>query len=120
MNKATIGAKIREARLRLGLTQAEFSQRINCSPQVLSSYERGVYLPDIFLLEAVVSTSPGMTLEDFRDNKKVVSKLTASSVNYENITDAERQLIEKVRSLRRDRRRAVYILFGIRDESEDK
>ena len=69
MNKATIGAKIREARRRLGFTQEEFSKRINCSPQVLSSYERGIYLPDIFLLESVVSITPGMTSDDFRDDK---------------------------------------------------
>ena len=48
MNKATIGAKIRAVRKRLGITQKEFSKRINCSPQVLSSYERGIYVPDIF------------------------------------------------------------------------
>lgn len=116
MNKASIGAKIREARERLGLTQSEFSQRINCSPQVLSSYERRIYLPDIFLLEAVVSITPGMTLDDFRVNKPLVSRSDGDATVNDNLTAAERQLIEKVRSMRRDRRKALYILFGIRED----
>ena len=111
MDKASIGKKIREARLNLGLTQEEFAQRIGTSAKTLSSWERGAYLVDVIMLNTIAVTC-GMTLDDFTDTPKVASPL----VVHEEFTETEKQLIEKVRSLRRDKRKALYIFFGIRED----
>ena len=42
-----LGAKIREARQRLGLTQAELSNRVDCSPEWISKIERGKASPSL-------------------------------------------------------------------------
>ena len=111
MDKASIGVKIREARLNLGLTQEEFAQRIGTSAKTLSSWERGAYLVDVIMLNTIAVTC-GMTLDDFSDTPKA----EPSSVVHKEFTEAEKHLIEKVRSLRRDKRKALYIFFGIRED----
>ena len=117
MNKASIGARIRAARNLLKLTQVEFAQRLNCSPQVLSSYERGIYVPDIFLLEAIVSITPGMTLDDFRDDNPPAEPDQASTASRE-LSSVEWQMVEKVRSMRRNRRKGLFLLLGIREQNK--
>ena len=49
MDKVSIGQKIRAARQRLGLSQAEFAERIGTSAKTLSSWERGAYLVDVIM-----------------------------------------------------------------------
>ena len=67
MNKASIGARIRAARNLLKLTQVEFAQHLNCSPQVLSSYERGIYVfLDYELKEALYEAEAANTTLTFR------------------------------------------------------
>lgn len=41
----TYAEHIRELRLRLGLTQAEFARRLRVHPQTVSEWERGVAVP---------------------------------------------------------------------------
>ena len=111
MDKATIGAKIREARQKLGLTQEEFAQRIGTSAKTLSSWERGAYLVDVIMLNTIAKES-GMTLNDFTD--AIPLRTIEPSINNK-YTDSEKQLIEKIRCLRADKKKAVYVFFGVRE-----
>lgn len=113
MDKASIGQKIRAARQQMGLSQAEFAQRIGTSAKTLSSWERGAYLVDVIMLNTI-ATVAGLTLNDFTDTQPSGFK-TPPKVNHR-YTDREKQLIEKVRTLRTDKQKALYVLFGIREE----
>lgn len=48
-----IGARIREARTRLGMTQNDIAGSLQVSPQAVSKWERGENAPDIVLLPAL-------------------------------------------------------------------
>lgn len=112
MDKASIGKKIRAARQQLGLSQAEFADRIGTSAKTLSSWERGAYLVDVIMLETIATVS-GLTLNDFTDAPS--SGPTNPPVGNE-FTEAEKQLIQKIRCLRADKKKAVYVFFGIRED----
>ena len=112
MDKVSIGRKIRAARQRLGLSQAEFTERIGTSKKTLSSRERGAYLVDVIMLNSIASVS-GLTLNDFTD---VLSSATEDPPDTYDFTEAEKQLIQKIRCLRADKKKAVYVFFGIREE----
>ena len=110
MDKASIGKKIRTARKKLGLSQAEFAERIGTSAKTLSSWERGAYLVDVIMLNTIASVS-GLTLNDFTD---MLSSETEDPPDTYDFTEAEKQLIQKIRCLRADKKKAVYVFFGIR------
>ena len=109
MDKVSIGQKIRAARQKLGLSQAEFAARIGTSAKTLSSWERGAYLVDVIMLNTI-AVETGMTLNDFTDTNTEVPPVPKSR-----FTAAEKQLIEKIRCLRADKKKAVYVFFGIRE-----
>ena len=111
MDKVSIGLKIRAARKKLGLSQAEFANRIGTSAKTLSSWERGAYLVDVIMLNTIASVS-GLTLNDFTD---VLSSETEDTPDTYDFTEAEKQLIKKIRCLRADKKKAVYVFFGIRE-----
>ena len=113
MDKVSIGQKIRATRQQLGLTQAEFARRIGTSEKTLSSWERGAYLVDVIMLNTIAK-EVGLTLNDFTDNPS--SGTETSPVARERFTEAEKRLIEKIRCLRADKKRALYIFFGIRED----
>ncbi len=113
MDKVSIGRKIRAARQKLGLSQAEFADRIGTSPKSLSSWERGAYLVDVVMLNTIAKET-GMTLNDFTDTPS--SETEASPVKRGRFTEAEKQLIEKIRCLRADKKKAVYVFFGVRED----
>ena len=113
MDKVSIGKKIRAARLRLGLSQAEFARRIGTSEKTLSSWERGAYLVDVIMLNTIAKET-GMTLNDFTDNPS--SGTDSKPAARKRFTEAEKRLIEKVRCLRADKKKALYIFFGIRED----
>ncbi|MBR1590309.1 MAG: helix-turn-helix transcriptional regulator [Acidaminococcaceae bacterium] len=113
MDKASIGRKIREARQRLGLSQAEFADRIGTSAKTLSSWERGAYLVDIIMLNSIAAET-GLTLNDFTDTPS--SGTETPPVSKRRFTEAEKQLIEKIRCLRADKKKALYVFFGIRED----
>ena len=113
MDKVSIGQKIRAARLRLGLSQAEFADRIGTSAKTLSSWERGAYLVDVIMLNTIAKEA-GMTLNDFTDNPS--SGTDSKPAARKRFTEAEKRLIEKVRCLRADKKKALYIFFGIRED----
>ena len=112
MDKVSIGQKIRAARQRLGLSQAEFAERIGTSAKTLSSWERGAYLVDVIMLNTIASVS-GLTLNDFIDAQ---SSRTVEPPEANDFTEAEKQLIQKIRCLRADKKKAVYVFFGIRED----
>lgn len=109
MDKVSIGRKIRSARQRLGLSQAEFARRIDTSEKTLSSWERGAYLVDVIMLNKIASVC-GMTLNDFSDD----ASSTDPPIDND-FTETEKQLIQKIRCLRTDKKKAVYVFFGIRE-----
>ena len=113
MDKVSIGKKIRAARLRLGLSQAEFARRIGTSEKTLSSWERGAYLVDVIMLNTIAKET-GLTLNDFTDNPS--SGTDSKPAARKRFTEAEKRLIEKVRCLRADKKKALYIFFGIRED----
>ena len=112
MDKVSIGQKIRAARQKLGLSQTEFAERIGTSAKTLSSWERGAYLVDVIMLDTIASVS-GLTLNDFTDTP---SSKDEDPPVINDFTEAEKQLIQKIRCLRADKKKAVYIFFGIRKE----
>lgn len=112
MDKVSIGQKIRAARQKLGLSQTEFAERIGTSAKTLSSWERGAYLVDVIMLDTIASVS-GLTLNDFTDTP---SSRTEDSPVINDFSETEKQLIQKIRCLRADKKKAVYIFFGIRKE----
>lgn len=112
MDKASIGIKIRAARLKLGLSQAEFAECIGTSEKTLSSWERGAYLVDVIMLNTIASVS-GLTLNDFTD---IPASETEDPHETYDFTEAEKQLIQKIRCLRADKKKAVYVFFGIRED----
>lgn len=110
LDKVSIGQKIRAARLRLGLSQAEFAARIGTSAKTLSSWERGAYLVDVIMLNTI-ATECGLTLNDFSD-----APAETPPVINRRFTEAEKQLIEKIRALRPDKKKALYVFFGVRED----
>ena len=62
-----LGAKIREARLRLGLTQADLSERVDCSPEWISKIERGKASPSLVTVTRIgkeLGTDMTLLLDD--------------------------------------------------------
>ncbi len=60
-----IGAKIKEFRLKKGMTQRELAERLNISMQAVSKWERGG-TPDIFMiipLAKILDVTPNQLLE---------------------------------------------------------
>ena len=89
MDKASIGRKIRTALQKLGLSQAEFADRIGTSAKSLSSWERGAYLVDVIMLNTIASVS-SLTLNDFTD---VLSSKTNDPPDAYDFSEAEKQLM---------------------------
>ena len=113
MDKVSIGQKIRAARQKLGLSQAEFADRIGTSAKTLSSWERGAYLVDVVMLNTIAAEA-GMTLNDFTDTPS--SGTEALPTKNRRFSEAEKRLIEKIRCLRADKKKALYVFFGIRED----
>ncbi len=111
MDKVSIGKKIRAARQKLGLSQAEFADRIGTSAKTLSSWERGAYLVDVIMLNTIAEEA-GLTLNDFTDTPPLESMVPPDTNDF---TEAEKQLIQKIRCLRADKKKAVYVFFGVKE-----
>ena len=48
-----IGIGIKNARLTVGITQAELAHRLGVTPQAISQYERGIKKPKIETIEKI-------------------------------------------------------------------
>ena len=80
-------------------------------------------LSPAFLLNRIVTNNDeavttameaGMTLNDFADTPS--SGTEASHETKKRFTETEKQLIEKIRCLRADKKKALYVFFGIRED----
>lgn len=116
MDKATIGIRIKYERLRLGLTLEEFGRQVGVSKQCLSGWEHGRNMPDVVALNTMAEIC-GIEIRDFlhaepTENDRQRSKENSST----NFTDKEIQIINKIRALSTERRKAVEILLGVRDK----
>ena len=109
MDKVSIGKKIRAARLRLGLSQAEFAERIGTSAKTLSSLGARCLSRRRNNAEHDSPYRAGMTLNDFTDTPS--SETEASPVKGNDFTEAEKQLIEKIRCLRADKKESCICIF---------
>ena len=55
-----IGAGIKNARLTVGITQAELAHRLGVTPQAVSQYERGIKKPKIETIEKIADDGTGV------------------------------------------------------------
>ena len=61
-----LGKKIRQLRLRAGLTQEQLADRLGIGPQAVSKWENAVAMPDIALLPLLAETF-GVSIDDLFD-----------------------------------------------------
>ena len=60
-----------------------------------------------------IATVAGLTLNDFTDASPTGTVDLPAANNF---TQAEAQLIQKIRCLRADKKKALYVFFGVREE----
>ena len=95
----TIGEKIKKARKDKGWTQSELAEKLNVSPEAVSKWERGTYLPDEYN-EEQLNDILGLNLMD-DDGKPVnmrlfnedhMSSYLKGRLNYRDFPNASRAL----------------------------
>ena len=116
MDKGIIGTRIKYERLRLGLTLEEFGRKVGVSKQCLSGWEHGRNMPDVIALNTMAEIC-GIEIRDFLQAEPTISdKQHSVEKDTEPFTDKERQIINKIRALSTERRKAVEVLLGVRDK----
>lgn len=117
MDKVTIGTRIKYERSRLGLTLEEFGGRIGVSKQCLSGWEHGRNMPDVIAINSMAELC-GIEIKDFlyADPTEAPTPTNTSQTTQNTLTDKEKLLINKVRSMSAERRKALEILLGVRDK----
>ena len=63
MNDRGLGNRLKEARARLGLTQAELAEKSGVSRKTINTVENGVFIPST-LLALMLARSLGVTVEE--------------------------------------------------------
>lgn len=132
MNKIIIGKRIRYERQKVDLTLDELGAQIGVSKQCLSGWEHGRNMPDVISLYRL-SKIFSISIEDFLHDidKSPSLPFTRNHYNHLNIpsphlsardcspaiSPKEIQLIYKLRKLTPEKRKAVELLFGIRNTS---
>lgn len=114
MDKAIIGTQIKNQRLHLGLTQTEFGNKIGITKQCLSGWEHGRAIPDVITLSKIAEFC-GVSIDTFSSLNNDTPNIEQQNSNPA-ITEKELQLIHKLRTLSHGRRKAVEVLFGIRNK----
>lgn len=118
LDKTNIGNRIRYERQRLGLTLEELGNKIGVSKQCLSGWEHGRNTPDVFALNTLAKVCQ-VEIKDFLTGvpgENVPPKEASPTTQALQLTEKEAQLVQKLRALSTERRKAVEILFGIRDK----
>lgn len=72
--KQHIGVRIREARLRKGLTQERFAEKLGKATETISNIERGqafTGLETLQLISKVLGVRLGYFFDDFEDTKRI-------------------------------------------------
>lgn len=116
VDKITIGSRIKYERQKLGLTLEELGHQLGVSKQGLSGWEHGRNMPDILVLDKM-SKIFSIDIKDFFIPNDIYPTLNSNISNnkHPNLTEKELQLINKFRSLTAEKRKAIEILFGIKD-----
>jgi len=117
MNSKSIGDRIKKERQRLGLTQTDLGKMINISKQTICGWETGRCTPDIFTLKKI-PTLCGRSIVLFTDDEKTASTTTnlKEELNFfGTLTEKEKQLILKLRTMPLEKRKALEILLEIKD-----
>lgn len=116
MDKLTIGTRIKYERQKLGLTLEELGNQLGVSKQGLSGWEHGRNMPDIIALDKMAKIF-SIDMKDFflPNDIRPASKHNIANSNLLTLTDKELLLINKFRSLTAEKRKAIEILFGIKD-----
>lgn len=114
MDKAIIGTQIKNQRLRSGLTQTEFGNKIGITNQCLSSWEHGRAIPEAITLSKIAEFCD-VSIDTFLNLNNDTINIKQQNSNPA-ITEKKLQLIHKLHTLSPEWRKAVEVLFGIRDK----
>lgn len=116
VDKTTIGTRIKYERQKLGLTLEELGNQLGVSKQGLSGWEHGRNMPDIIALDKMAKIFSIEMKDFFMPNETCPLPITnTSNANLIPLTAKEILLINKFRSLTAEKRKAIEILFGIKD-----
>lgn len=80
MNKNTLGLRLKEKRLKMGLKQIEVAAALGCAPTSLTNYERGIINPPLEVLSKLCEILEVSALEllerkyNFNDILKILKK----------------------------------------------
>lgn len=96
---SSVGRRLREARERLGWTQAELAQRLGRTPTAISYWEGGQRSPgldDLIDLAEALQVSPADLLQR---SPRVVARSQAALLNIQDLAEAVDRALEHPRSL---------------------
>lgn len=119
MSKFTIGDRLRYERQKMGLTQEELANTMSVTKNCIGSWEHGRTMPDILILNKLAEIF-GIEIKDFLlepDGKMVAEKRTAYGSNDDSpiiLSNKELSMINKMRHMPNDRRKAFEVLLGVR------
>ena len=116
VDKITIGTRIKYERQKLGLTLEELGNQLGVSKQGLSGWEHGRNMPDIIALDKMAKIF-SIDMKDFfiPIDSHPTQTINTANANLVPLTAKEIILINKFRSLTAEKRKAIEILFGIKD-----
>lgn len=104
MDELFIANKIKYLRQYLALTQGELGKIIGATKQCVSSWERGISMPDILTFFKILKVS-GLPLDELFEEIDNKSKFTLSP--------DEQKIIAKLRTYPLEKRNALSTLLGI-------
>lgn len=87
MDTVTLGMRIRDARLSLGMTQEELAEKLNTTKQSIGKYENGIVtnipLNRIYELAAALQTTPAFLLfGDDGEGFDLESQLSQKAIDF--------------------------------------
>lgn len=123
MSKFTVGERLRYERQRMGLTQEELARAMSVTKNCIGSWEHSRTMPDILILDKLAEIF-GIEIKDFLlepDSTAVAEKRSAYGSNTDApivLSDKELSVINKLRHMPHDRRKAFEVLLGVRGVPE--
>lgn len=123
MSKFTVGDRLRYERQKMGLTQEELARSMSVTKNCIGSWEHGRTMPDILILDKLAEIF-GIEIKDFLlepDEQTVSEKRAVYKVNDSApiiLSDKELSIINKMRHMPHDRRKAFEVLLGVRGVPE--
>jgi transcriptional regulator with XRE-family HTH domain len=112
-----LGQKIKEERIRLGLTQTEFAKLVSSdmNKQKESRWETGQNLPDVFELQKVARICK-RPMEYFVAEGKASENFICEKADnhYDAYSEDELRLISKIKTISQDKKTAIETLLGIK------